>query len=362
MQNERLPGGNKNEALLLYRWLIFLFGAVLCIAGPDFTAGRYAIFESLAVAGIFNAAVTAYMINNGRKFMPAIVYSDIFMIVLLIFFTGGIGSELYVFLLFIIGSSGIYKMNANTVKVSLVCVVFYSAACLLADMIYKDMNYPVLVTRNMLFILAAFGISGIYGEVRKFDEMRKKEFRLARTDKLTGLANRHYLEQKLDYEAGYALSRSSVLNVIMFDLDDFKRFNDTYGHVSGDKLLILFADIIRQGIRNTDIPIRYGGEEFLILVRDLDIILAKSVGDRIRRNLEKQRIYLGERQEKRRVTASCGIAQFPLHSRNIREVIEKADKALYYAKEIGKNITVTYNDIGRSREAIESGITERNLR
>jgi diguanylate cyclase (GGDEF)-like protein len=142
----------------------------------------------------------------------------------------------------------------------------------------------------------------------------------------------------------------------MFDLDNFKKFNDTYGHVWGDKLLSIFGEIIMQSIRKTDIPVRYGGEEFMILIRDLDLEVAKSIGDRIRRQLENQRLLTGEGKEKVKITVSCGIAQFPRHSDDIKKVVDYADQALYYAKEIGKNIVVSYDEIGKLREAVQIDI------
>lgn len=354
------PGRRNSEIMLFFRWLIFLFSVVLCITDTRFHIQGYAILESLAIVAIYNGAVTAYSLNNGRKYASLVLHLDIIMFMVLIFFTGGIKSELYVFLFFTIGFCGIKNEIAAAIKAGVVCAVMYTVTCILANRFYDvGITYTTLVIRDLLFLMAAFAISRINFEVKKYDEMRKKEFRLARTDKLTGLANRHYFDQKLKEEVDYVRSTGTVLNVLMFDLDNFKGFNDTYGHVSGDKLLVLFSDIIRQSVRKSDIPVRYGGEEFLILIRELDIFIAKSVGDRIRRQLEKQRIYLGQQEEKQKVTVSCGVAQFPMHSSNIKEVIERADQALYHAKSIGKNIVVSYDEIGQNREALENELIKR---
>ncbi len=332
-----------------------MFSAIFCISGTRFDVQGYAILESLALVGIYNGAVTAYFLSGGKKFSSSVLYMDIIMLMLLTFFSGGIKSELYVFLFFIIGCCAINNEVRNTMKAGLASVALYSFTCIFAGSFLTDgVNYTTLIIRDLLFLMTAFGVSRINYEVKRQDEMRRKEFKIARTDRLTGLANRHYFDQKLKEEVENALYEGSVINVLMFDLDNFKGFNDTYGHVCGDKLLVLFADIIKQCIRKSDIPVRYGGEEFMILISDMDMIIAKSVGDRIRRQLEKQRIYLGDRGERIKVTVSCGIAQFPTHSPNISEVIEKTDEALYYAKHIGKNIVVCFNDIGKSRELLEN--------
>lgn len=348
------PGAQSNSIMLVYRWTIFVFSAILSITSNRFEIQSDAILESLAVVAIYNGAATAYYLNTGRKFSANVLYMDIMSVLLLILFTGGLQSDLYVFLIFLIGMCGIYNDFASTMKAGVISAVVYTATCIFSGRYStEDLLYSTLVIRDLLFLMAAFAISRINFEVKKYDELRKKEFRLARTDKLTGLANRHYFDQKVKEEVEYANSNNTVLNVLMFDIDNFKGFNDTYGHLSGDKLLMLFSDIIRQCVRKSDIPIRYGGEEFMILIRDMDIIIAKSVGDRIRRQLEKQRIYLGPRDEQQKVTVSCGVAQYPRHAGEIKDVIEKADQALYHAKAIGKNIVVTYDEIGQPRETIE---------
>lgn len=344
--------------MLVYRWLVFLFSAILSITSESFRIQGYAILESLAVVAVYNGAVTAYCLNNGKKYASSVVYIDLIALMLLIFFAGGIRSELYIFFFLLLGLYGISNETASTFKLTGFLSVIYSVVCFLSDRFGSGgMIYSTLIIRILLFFMTSFAITRISCRVKKYDELRKKEFKLARTDKLTGLANRHYFEQKVAEEAEYANNFSTVLNILIFDLDNFKGFNDTYGHISGDKLLKLFSDIIMQCIRKSDIPVRYGGEEFMILIRDMDIIIAKSVGDRIRRRLEKQNIHLGQQFESQKVTVSCGIAQFPTHSKNIREVIEMADKALYHAKEIGKNIVVCYDEIGRSREEIQKETT-----
>lgn len=339
---------------VIVRWVIFIFSVALCVLSEEILTKKYAILESLAVALIYNIVVTFLSRNAGKRFLY-IKYIDMLMLMALIYLTGGIDSELYILLFLFINFCTLRNEVSENIKLILITVIIYALVCIFSNVYdYGSILYIKVFIREVLFVMNTLCITYAKREVKKYDEMRKREFKIARTDKLTGLANRHYFDQKLREEVEYADENDSVLNILMFDLDNFKSFNDTYGHVSGDKLLSLFSDIIKQCIRNVDIPVRYGGEEFIILIRDLDIVIAKSVGDRIRRQLEKQKIYVGQEDEHHRITVSCGAAQYPTHSKNIREVIEKADQALYRAKELGKNIVVTYNDIGKSREMIES--------
>lgn len=335
-------------AVLAYRWIILICIGIIMLSGHNEGKGSYALLEAIIVTALYNLAVTIYALKKKGKINKAssvFIYIDIFLLTVISYLCGGLNSDVYLFIFFLLGYCGILNNASYTLKIGIFSAIFYTASCLFASGFNNiETILPKLVIRDLLLILGAYGMSRINYEVKKYDELRKKEFKLARTDKLTGLANRHYFDQKLHEEVEYADMNNSVLNVLILDLDNFKLFNDTYGHLSGDKLLVLFADIIKQCIRKSDIPVRYGGEEFLLLIRDLDIIIAKNVAERIRYHLEKQKIYADSGDNRKKLSVSCGIAQYPKHSQNIKQVIELADRALYHAKEIGKNIVVTYDE------------------
>ncbi len=357
----------KNKALqfkknlLYFRWLFLLFVIPVFLFISDCHISNRTFWKTFLVSLIYNLLVSLYIIiyktERTKKIMSIFFYIDVMLVCSFSFILGGIESDIYLVLFFVISYYGISKNISGIVNLSIYTIILYSLTSIAFDkQVLAEFNYLKLVMRNFFILLTTYAVSIIVIEVNKYDEMHKKEFKLARTDKLTGLANRHYLDQKLEEEALYAEYSKKPLNVLMFDLDNFKMFNDTYGHVWGDKLLSLFGDIILQSVRKTDIPVRYGGEEFIILIRDLDLETAKSIGDRIRRQLEKQNMFIDDGDIKKRVTVSCGIAQFPRHSNDIKKVVEYADKALYYAKEIGKNIVVSYDEIGKLRETVQIDI------
>lgn len=148
-------------------------------------------------------------------------------------------------------------------------------------------------------------------------------------DPLTGLHNRFYLnliEAKLRTSQGKA-------SFVIADLDDFKKINDFYGHGFGDRVLVEVARTLRQNVKITDEVIRYGGEEFLIVLYRCSLDSARKVGERLRKKVEEIRF---EEFPEVRITASFGIAEF-VRSKDINQVIEEADKALYKAKRLGKN-------------------------
>ena len=156
------------------------------------------------------------------------------------------------------------------------------------------------------------------------------------TDPLTRLNNRRYLWDFLGRDLIRA--RRAVLPVaaILFDIDHFKRFNDTWGHEAGDLVLKSVADVIRQNVRGSDIACRYGGEEFIVVLPEATRNVAVERADQIRRDIERMELMLGERKLDR-VTASFGVALYPTHADDAEALVRVADDALYQAKEAGRN-------------------------
>lgn len=157
---------------------------------------------------------------------------------------------------------------------------------------------------------------------------------LAQTDALTGLANRRRLDHDLDAECQRAARYGSSLALIMFDVDHFKRFNDTYGHARGDEALQEVANAVRYEVRATDTAYRYGGEEFSVLARETDYEHAMILAERLRRRIEEHFVAHGSPAA---VTASFGVGLVPPGRPVPAEMIASADRALYKAKAEGRN-------------------------
>jgi diguanylate cyclase (GGDEF)-like protein len=151
--------------------------------------------------------------------------------------------------------------------------------------------------------------------------------RVSLHDPLTGLANRRMMDIVLDRSFQRARRLKTPFSAIMIDIDNFKEYNDRYGHAEGDRLLVQLAGVFLKETRKIDLVVRYGGEEFLVLLTDTDIENALDFAERMRKSVEAQES----------VTISLGVASFAewVHSKNI--LLEKADKALYEAKRNGKN-------------------------
>jgi diguanylate cyclase (GGDEF)-like protein len=157
---------------------------------------------------------------------------------------------------------------------------------------------------------------------------------LAHTDALTGLANRRRMDHELALECARSVRYQRPLALIMFDVDHFKRVNDTYGHTRGDEILQQLAEVVRQEIRTTDSVYRYGGEEFAVLARETDHVEAARLAERLRSRIEE---HFSARGATGPITASFGIALVPPDRPDPAVVVASADAALYRSKENGRN-------------------------
>lgn len=155
----------------------------------------------------------------------------------------------------------------------------------------------------------------------------------ADTDGLTGLYNRRYFNEKLEELVDRSKENGSSLSLIMMDIDNFKKYNDTYGHPAGDLLLRMVAGVIGDAVREGDIVARYGGEEFVVILNNSDRTTALQIAERIR--ISVAGIPVGKL--KAPVTISLGVGTLPEHALDRTHLLEFADQSLYYSKQTGKN-------------------------
>ncbi|WCL55700.1 PleD family two-component system response regulator [Gimibacter soli] len=162
---------------------------------------------------------------------------------------------------------------------------------------------------------------------------------LATTDAVTGLYNRHYLTTHMETQLQTAQKRGKPLSVMILDIDFFKKVNDTYGHAAGDLVLKEFANRIARNIRGVDLAARYGGEEFVVMMPDTPLDWAHMIADRLRQEVAEQFFDIGSSDGPINVTVSIGVAVAG-ESATPAELLDAADKALYAAKEGGRNRVV----------------------
>jgi len=165
----------------------------------------------------------------------------------------------------------------------------------------------------------------------------------AHTDGLTKLYNHRYLNERLEQEIARCSRFGTIFSLIMLDLDFFKIYNDTYGHLAGDEVLVDIGRCIQTSVRSVDMSFRYGGEEFAAILPETPLEGAYLVAERIRKKIESK-----SSSGKAPVTASFGVACWPTDGIMKEEIIASADTALYLAKQAGRNRICLSSDIKRS--------------
>ncbi|MDO8587493.1 MAG: diguanylate cyclase [Armatimonadota bacterium] len=189
--------------------------------------------------------------------------------------------------------------------------------------------------------------------VSSLKESQNRLLKRANTDGLTGLYNHRYFQERLNQELKRALRYGRPLSLIMIDVDGFKTINDTMGHPAGDTILQKIAETISENVRDIDIPTRYGGDEFAIILPETELQEAMQTAERIRGVLDgtaRSRAENAENPEEtgglpHNVTVSVGVAVCPKHAKQRDSLLAAADIAMYHAKHVSQNAVCGYDDV-----------------
>ncbi|QQR91698.1 MAG: diguanylate cyclase [Myxococcales bacterium] len=183
------------------------------------------------------------------------------------------------------------------------------------------------------------------------EEFQQKMLESALQDPLTSAFNKRYFQEQFSKEFGFAIRHKSILSVLILDVDNFKQVNDTYGHLAGDHTLRTLVDHIRSSVRNEDVLARYGGDEFVIIVRSTPAEGLRILAERLREEIHNLEIYHDDKRIA--ITTSIGVAtlskkEFEAPS----DMLEAADQALYEAKENGRDQVAYFNAERTTRETL----------
>ncbi len=204
----------------------------------------------------------------------------------------------------------------------------------LMHMIFNLIGFAVLTvgTAYLHFIMAKR--TNDERQMEELIERSNRNYYMAFTDGLTGLYNYRAYKEKVKGVSQYVL--------LVIDLDHFKKLNDTYGHLFGNKVLVNIANIIERGVREGDLAFRYGGEEFVVVLPDASAQIGHKIAERLRRQIEENDFYCGS--TKVPITVSIGVAVKRPEAGN-QTVFDQADRALYSAKQRGRNNVQAFRDV-----------------
>ncbi|MFC1568650.1 diguanylate cyclase [bacterium] len=212
------------------------------------------------------------------------------------------------------------------------------------DFLNKPINRLELLAR----IRSLIRIKRLYNVLeQKISELEQTQNRLkemAIRDELSGVFNYRFFHQQLYYEVSRSIRFEYPVSLIIFDIDNFKKYNDTYGHPQGDKIIKRFAQLLKDNIRKVDILSRYGGDEFALLLPGTDRKFAVSVAEKLRSIIEHA-YFPSKKTAQKGITFSAGVACFPRDAKDAEELLQLSDIALYVAKEKGKNQTATVDNV-----------------
>jgi diguanylate cyclase (GGDEF)-like protein len=198
----------------------------------------------------------------------------------------------------------------------------------------EQQEYLLILFSHLFLLMISLLLIGLMAEQLKRQEEKMKK--LSITDELTALYNHRFFYFSLEKEVEQARRYKTPLTLVIMDLDDFKKYNDTWGHIQGDRALATAAALIKATVRVTDTVARYGGEEFAVILSHTELVSAKKICERIREVLAETPIP-AEQGVTDPLTASFGVVTLD-NSMTAGQLVSEADRILYYAKSCGKNL------------------------
>lgn len=352
-----IPKDDRKQALRIKRFFISLFVYILNMPLSYLAyTGGFMKFEELAwgwiVATVLNIVLYIVFRSGLNKRMkdPSLTYAQLCLAILVVMYglffvpeAKGILFAVYVLILLF----GTFNLDTRQfLKVSAFILITYAIDILLLH-IFRPANINLKLEIFHWFalgvVLASVSfIGGNISALRRDLAISRKQLRaslekikdMAIHDDLTGFFNRRHLMELIDSENNRSERTGCNFSLAIMDLDKFKNINDSFGHQTGDNVLVVFSSIVRNVLRKTDFCGRYGGEEFLILLTQTDLEEAKIFAERVRTCVETSSF--PELRNQSKVTVSVGIAQHKAKE-SIEKTISRADAALYRAKKNGRN-------------------------
>jgi diguanylate cyclase (GGDEF)-like protein len=334
-----LPRGY-DRIVRIASWSFILAAGIIVVASGLWPESQTAILAVLGIAGLF--VLVAHDVLPPRAFgrtgyivegIVAIVF-----VTLIVLLTGGAASPFFFGYALVVAGAALVVRPLVTFALGLAAAAGYLAVMAVdAARGALDAGDVAVVAVNLAaLVILAYVAAVVAGEQRR---TRDAAVRLSTMDALTGLSNRAYFMAALEREIERSRRYSRGFCLLMADLDDLKRLNDTYGHRLGDRALVGIANVIHEGTRRIDTAARIGGDEFVILLPETDPSGAHVVAERIRQGAAA--ITLRDGDDLVAIAVSIGLVAWPDDGRTVDELMHAADAAMYRAKRRAKSRVVT---------------------
>ncbi len=317
--------------------LLFLAAAGLAVAvGGSFTAFQSPMYLLLAAATI--AVVPARfllppaLLGRGRRVFQA--SGAIGVVTALVVLSGGPGSPFVLGYFVIVAAAA---LSSEDVAPAVVAIFASLAYLLVAAIMPSSEGLTTAVVAEAGFNVAALGLLAYIATVVGGQQRRAREaaLRLARFDPLTGLYTRHFLYSAIEREISRAARTGRGFCLLMLDLDDLKKVNDTHGHPAGDRIIRAVGEVISRSVRESDLAARYGGDEFVVVLPETDSTGAFTVASKLRADVAALvlRLDTGTVQ----TSISAGLVCHPEGGATLEQLMATVDAAMYESKRLGKD-------------------------
>ncbi|HDP94122.1 MAG TPA: GGDEF domain-containing protein [Candidatus Aminicenantes bacterium] len=353
---------DKNRWLINLRWvfagiLVLLWGLVSLFPQPGFAhPDQLLLVVALLIMGnlmlLWWLQKPACASGNAYRHLYQLTSLqldfDLAAIAIVVYLTHPVNNPLWVLFIFHIVVSVFFLVFEKALRNTLAIMFLFTLFVLLSDgLLLSQAQLIRLLLSNLLFLLA-FLLSyrtarHAFRKERLFQDLLEKTRELSVADGLTGLFNQTHFFHLLTKQITESRARNRPFSLVIFDVDNFKNYNDRNGHIRGSLALQQLGKIMKRAFRKSDILAKYGGDEFVMILPGTDKVGAYLAAERLRERVEKEVFSGGEFQPQGRVTISLGISSFPEHGDTEDTVLDRADRAMYVSKETGRNRTTIYS-------------------
>jgi diguanylate cyclase (GGDEF)-like protein len=334
LAHENGGSGSAYDRIVRIAALVFIFGAIgIVTASGAWPAAEDQIILLLVVAALIVLTVHDLLPSQAIRTAKLGIEGTlaIGLATVLVLLTGRQSSPFFLaFPLVVVGAALVVRPAATLVLAGIASLVYVLAIALQPDADLGPLMVSTVSVQVLSLVLLAY-VAMVIARMQR--RSRDAAIRMSTIDALTGLYNRPFLFSAIEAEIARSSRTSRSFCLLMMDLDELKAINDRHGHFVGDRALRAVADVIRFGLRRIDVPARYGGDEFVVLLPETDPTGGYVLGEKIRQSVADLVVPGTEV----RTSMSVGMVSYPDDGRTADELMISADRAMYASKRLGKN-------------------------